>query len=149
MKLIYENSFFCLCRRQLRSNYFEHVSGQGLECRKVNFLEYLGQGILRSHTTSKLAFKYFSSPTNIHTHSRYSHPTSTSLHLGTVSLFLIFFIFYILFFEIQRGFLPSTVQPHQSTEMTLERATSHIKCVYGGTMLAMMHGLPWLVIEST
>ena len=68
--------------------------------------------------------------------------------LGTVSLFLNF-IFYILFFKIPRGFLPSKVQPHQSTEMTLERATSHIKCVYGGTMLAMMHGLAWLVIEST
>ena len=37
----------------------------------VNFLEYLGQGTLGSHTTSQPAFGHFSSPKNIPVHSSY------------------------------------------------------------------------------
>ena len=38
-------------------------NGQGLECRKVNFLEYLGQGTLGWHSLFSLLFGCFSSPT--------------------------------------------------------------------------------------
>ena len=47
----------------------QHKNGWDLECRKVNFLEYLGQGTLGSHTTSQLAFGHFSSPQKILIHS--------------------------------------------------------------------------------
>jgi len=46
-----------------------YKNGWGLECWKVNFLEYLGQGTLGCHSFSSLLFACFSSPTNIHTHS--------------------------------------------------------------------------------
>ena len=44
-------------------------NGWGLECLKVNFLEYHGQGTLGCHSFSSLLFGRFSSPTNIPTHS--------------------------------------------------------------------------------
>ena len=54
----------------------------------------------------------------------YSHSTSTSLHsIGFINSFC----FFLLFFLSQRGFLQSTVRPHQSTTRPLERVTSHIK----------------------
>jgi len=34
-------------------NSSQHENGQGLECRKVNFLEYLGQGTNGCHSLSK------------------------------------------------------------------------------------------------
>ena len=52
----------------------QYDNGQGLECQKVNFVKYLGQGTLGCHSLSSLLFGCFSSPTNtsptnIHTHS--------------------------------------------------------------------------------
>jgi len=52
------------------------------------------------------------------TQTSYSHSTSTSLFFMSSFSFL---------FVSARGFLQSIVQPHQSTEMTLERTSSHIK----------------------
>jgi len=53
--------------------YMYHEDGRGLECQKVSFLEYLGQGALECHSHSSLLFRCFSSPNNIHTHSSYSY----------------------------------------------------------------------------
>ena len=50
-------------------NSSSHENGRGLECRKVNFLKYLGQGNLPCLSSSSLPFGHFSSPTNIPTHS--------------------------------------------------------------------------------
>ena len=93
----------------------QYENGWRLECRKVNFIEYLGQGTLGCNSLSSLFFMRFSSPTNIHTHS--TNLVALNQHITTVNRL----------YQLFRGFLQSTVWPHQSTARPLERAASHIK----------------------
>jgi len=53
--------------------------------------------------------------TGLHIQATYSYSTSTSLHSIMLSSFS------------PKGFLQSTLWPHQSTEMTLEKAITNIK----------------------
>ena len=101
---------------------------RGLECRKVNFLEYHGQGTRGCHSLSSLLFRRFSSPINIHTHCSYWHWTSTSLHsIGFINSFHFFLFFSFFFLLSPKRILQSTAWPHQSTARPLERVASYIK----------------------
>ena len=66
----------------------------------------------------------------------YSHRTSTSLHSICFINPSIFFCSFSLLSS--RGFLQSTAQPHQSTELALERAASHIKETHPPTLSRLL-----------
>ena len=101
------------------SSYYEN--GQGLECRKVNFLEYLRRELLDAIHFPACSSDASAAPqTFTLTPASYSHSTSTSLHsIGFINLFV--------FYLSPKRILQSTVRPHQSTARPLERAASHIK----------------------
>jgi len=66
-----------------------------------------------------------------------SHSTSTALpSIGFISCFRLLLLLLLLLFLSARGFLQSTVQPHQSTKLTLERALAtskwHTLLIYSG-----------------
>ena len=93
--------------------------------RKVSFLEYLCPGNSWMPFTFQAALQALQQP-HKHSHSLqlaiHTEP-STSLH----SICFVSSLCFSFFIEVQIGFLQSTAQPHQSTEMAFERAASHIK----------------------
>ena len=68
------------------SNSSWHENGRGIECWKVDFLEYLGRGTVGNPFTFQPTFWHSDSPTNIHSH--------------TVFLFF----FHLFFFKVQEDF---------------------------------------------
>ena len=93
-----------------------------------------GQGTLGSHTTSKLAFGHFRSPTTfLLTPATYPHSTNT--HYIQYALWALSFSYvWKYFFKVL----------HSHTKAlkwrTLERATSHIKVKHPSCLLGL---LPW------
>ena len=112
----------------------------GLECRNVNSLVYLGQ-LDAVHFPSCPLGVSAAPQTFPLTAASYLHSTSTSLHsICYMSSFHFFFL-------SQRGFLQSTLWSHQSTEMALVGATSHIKVIRPPCLFQLP---PWEnIIRST
>jgi len=75
---------------------------------------------------------------------RARQPNCFELHYIQYALSVFFFPFFFLLLS-PRGFLQSTVQPHQSTKMALERAASHIKVTHPPCLFQLP---PWKNVKQ-